>query len=767
MDKEEPTLQLKTLVETLTKRETQKLHLDCSGCETEGQYCNCTFLGILSENAFNIDLMITNKGSSSKWCPSTSVTSNFFECDESQSISSAMLCDAYRDCPNGVDEGLLMCNPEKLSYVMPVFALFLVALCLAIGLSTCEHPDCDNEESVEHVSSCVTHALKDLKDFLTDPIKQKEKRLVNSIQKMGLNAKVSLLKITYNLEMKGKNVSGQMMKTAVERVFALKSEETTLLILVKSSSMPTAFKTRVIDLLKMGIMTRIQNYVFEKIPHTGKVYISLIFNICKTSIRVLLFPTQDVKDLATISVMINFHNNVIQQRTSMIDNIPLNNFIGLLSAIYASAQCLRLMNASSTNLPIPIPRCFPFGFKCNPRCIPFFTEIFISIKKVKHIWKIFTLKLAIIQEFKRTEEGSPPTQIWQDIQMKSSCVNRLYNELESLDLKEKKIKIAAVLGDIFQGAVLLILLLRTDLRLRGILGFANLASRMNVDIKSSDASGEISIKLNLIFSSTDQGLLMLVITWNLISPSFRVRDYISGHKSGTLTPSGILLTLSLFFSLSMHIGIVSFLGHFSIFLIPLPLALLTFTILIAKSCIDPHFQKEPFRQKFTYSLLAAIFPVSSTRPTMEVEGGEDDDSERVCFVQEKDASSELTLLHILHFGTYLASTTIYTVLMLTNLAFVNAMGKVEGSSGLNSSLVIFVGCPVASLLSILARLLHTKTEPWSIIQRSTKRSCCSCCPPKLKGSFKTIRIEDTPNEETPAAEYRDVLDHLAERNNRM
>ena len=128
---------------------------------------------------------------------------------------------------------------------------------------------------------------------------------------------------------------------------------------------------------------------------------------------------------------------------------------------------------------------------------------------------------------------------------------------------------------------------------------------------------------------------------------------------------------------------------------------------------------------------------------------------------------KMTLLHILHFGTYLASTTIYIVLMLTNLAFVNAMEKVERSSGLNSSLVIFVGCPLASLLSILARLLYIKTEPWSIIQRSGKRSCCPCCPPKLKGSFKAIRIEDIPNEETPAAEYRDVLDHLAERNNRM
>ena len=88
---------------------------------------------------------------------------------------------------------------------------------------------------------------------------------------------------------------------------------------------------------------------------------------------------------------------------------------------------------------------------------------------------------------------APLTHAWKDIQSQSSNMNRMYNELESLNMKEKKIKVTAVLGDIVQGAVLLVLLLRSDLRIRGALGLAKLASRLNLDTRSSDISGKKDI----------------------------------------------------------------------------------------------------------------------------------------------------------------------------------------------------------------------------------------------------------------------------------
>ena len=57
-------LQLENIVDTLTKKETQKLQLDCSDCKPDAEFCNCTFLGILSENSLNIDFMLETNSQS-------------------------------------------------------------------------------------------------------------------------------------------------------------------------------------------------------------------------------------------------------------------------------------------------------------------------------------------------------------------------------------------------------------------------------------------------------------------------------------------------------------------------------------------------------------------------------------------------------------------------------------------------------------------------------------------------------------------------------
>ena len=156
----------------------------------------------------------------------------------------------------------------------------------------------------------------------------------------------------------------------------------------------------------------------------------------------------------------------------------------------------------------------------------------------------------------------------------------------------------------------------------------------------------------------------------------------------------------------MHIGVVSFLGHFSIFFVPLPLAVVAFAILISKSIIDSDFKDQPMGPKITYSLLAAIFPVSSPRPRNQDKRKTD----AVIADGEKNSYSELTCLHFLHLLTYLAGAATYVVLSKTSPAFNETMGKIESSSGVNSSWVIFLGCPIACLFSVLARLLFNRVE---------------------------------------------------------
>ena len=159
--------------------------------------------------------------------------------------------------------------------------------------------------------------------------------------------------------------------------------------------------------------------------------------------------------------------------------------------------------------------------------------------------------------------------------------------------------------------------------------------------------------------------------------------------------------------------------------------------------------------KITFSLLPAIFIISSIQPA---------NAERAAFVsEEKDASSELMLHHLLHLGSWMVWAAVYVVLMHVSPSFENAMGKIEMSSGLNSTSVIFLGCPVAIVSSILIRLLHNRVQTWSII--SSGRSCCGCCPPKLISSYREIVMEDVNNVETVAAEVDEMIDYVTNNRN--
>ena len=185
----------------------------------------------------------------------------------------------------------MMCSSKDIVFLAPVFAVFFLAFCLAVVLSiwglgnTLE----DTEETERSPNPSVTRTLNAMKDFIVSPNRQNEKCLVQSLQRMRLQDKVDLLKDTYNVEIKGQDTKGQMMKTAVEKIFSLKSEEKAILLLMKNSDMPTAFKTRVIDLLKIGTITKTKNYLNEKIPPKEMAYMKLVINIGKTSAGILSF----------------------------------------------------------------------------------------------------------------------------------------------------------------------------------------------------------------------------------------------------------------------------------------------------------------------------------------------------------------------------------------------------------------------------------------------------------------------------------------------
>ena len=117
----------------------------------------------------------------------------------------------------------------------------------------------------------------------------------------------------------------------------------------------------------------------------------------------------------------------------------------------------------------------------------------------------------------------------------------------------------------------------------------------------------------------DAALLLILLGWNLASPSFRFRSFQTGPKQGLFSLGGILNTISLFLSLLNFVFVSVMLGYKSIFLLPLPLVVLSIATFVAKSVADREFRTWCLGPKLTHCLLASIFPVTTPKSKYEVD----------------------------------------------------------------------------------------------------------------------------------------------------
>ena len=144
----------------------------------------------MSENTFNIDVIVQNQNGL-KWCPTKSVASSLFYCDPLHSITSSMLCDGFRDCPNELDDMLSMCRPDEPVYIIPILSVYVTTFCLALFFMSCRKQKQPRQEPtpVHHSNPLVTGALKDVKDFLANPNNENEEKLEKNIKRMWSLAK--------------------------------------------------------------------------------------------------------------------------------------------------------------------------------------------------------------------------------------------------------------------------------------------------------------------------------------------------------------------------------------------------------------------------------------------------------------------------------------------------------------------------------------------------------------------------------------------------
>ena len=117
----------------------------------------------------------------------------------------------------------------------------------------------------------------------------------------------------------------------------------------------------------------------------------------------------------------------------------------------------------------------------------------------------------------------------------------------------------------------------------------------------------------------DAIVLCLLLSWNLVSPSFRVRAFQSGSKQGLLSLGGILHSLSFALGLFCFVVVSVMLGYKTVFLCPVPLSVTFAITFVAKAVHDADFKSRSLGGQATHCLVASIFPISSPRPSLEDE----------------------------------------------------------------------------------------------------------------------------------------------------
>ena len=217
----------------------------------------------------------------------------------------------------------------------------------------------------------------------------------------------------------------------------------------------------------------------------------LVKRVLVSLIGLALIPWQDAKDIITIVSLQLFHHDVIQDRIELIDNLPLQEFIQLLSIIYGLALILRLMIAcSTTSLVTRSHSCYFDIFRCsfNPYWIPFVREIVIAIQKIQEAISIYKATLTL-NELVEKLDAEETTKRWSIILELAEEIDEGKMNIENLDLQKKEIKKVSILGDILQGSILIILLLRPDLRIRSFFEGVSVSGSLGIDLKKLGTLG--------------------------------------------------------------------------------------------------------------------------------------------------------------------------------------------------------------------------------------------------------------------------------------
>ena len=231
-----------------------------------------------------------------------------------------------------------------------------------------------------------------------------------------------------------------------------------LLNLVKESKMPYAFKVEIFNRYNNGVMTKLTNALMKYVPTKVKMCANVAKSCTELVLRLLMIPFHDLKSLVTILSWMTFYVNVLQERSSLVDNVPLDTFLMMLSAVYIACLLIKLATAFTLSLPegnTRIRKCFLW--------MPFVVECSIVIRTIKETLSIHTLRMKIREDVGRlaeTYEKEEEIKIIETMVKRSYKIEEKQKKLESYNFAAKALAVTASVSNLLQVGVIYISQLR-------------------------------------------------------------------------------------------------------------------------------------------------------------------------------------------------------------------------------------------------------------------------------------------------------------------
>ena len=307
----------------------------------------------------------------------------------------------------------------------------------------------------------VSRKLRKIQEIPDEDKPAKKKAMKSITEKMPKKTQLQLIVAADNVPTTGGKST--LLKKVVQNIITEGNNPQKMLTAVKNLPISDGLKNRIFSTHKQGFVTRMKYAVLSKIPNSAKNNLSLVLSITLEILNFVMTAVQEIKDLGLIATIYFFFKEVLQKRAHLIDGINLMDFVTLLCGIYVFVVMLKLLRTSST-----LTRKENDRISLKARLVPFFVETFTSLKIIQGIIKLFSLKKKITKTMKR-QLSTEKAEVWEKIADTCEQINRAEAHLEKRQQARMRLKICSVLGDIMQASVLAILLLRSDLRVRGAL----------------------------------------------------------------------------------------------------------------------------------------------------------------------------------------------------------------------------------------------------------------------------------------------------------